>query len=100
MPIPYRPGVGLRTITITVFIYETTGHTRANDSNVLKNYKIKTMISKLDFIFPVTGGSAGSIFGVLTFGEMTNTAISAAIFAVVGGIIGWIVGKILKKLNK
>ena len=58
------------------------------------------MISKLDFIFPVTGGSAGGIFGVLTFGEMTNTAISAAIFAVVGGIIGYFVSKLLKKIDK
>jgi len=61
---------------------------------------MKIMINKFDFIFPVTGGSAGSIFGILTFGEMANTVISAAIFAVVGGVIGWFVSKLLKKLEK
>ena len=54
---------------------------------------MKTMINKLDFIFPVTGGSAGGVFGMITFGEMANTAISAAIFAVVGGIVGWIINR-------
>ena len=58
------------------------------------------MINKLDFIFPVTGGSAGGVLGVLTFGDMANMAISAAIFAIVGGIIGYGVNKILKKLDK
>ncbi len=61
---------------------------------------MKNMINKLDFLFPVTGGSAGGVFGVITFGEMANTAISAAIFAVVGGIIGWCVHKLLSKLDK
>ena len=58
------------------------------------------MTNKLDFIFPVTGGSAGGVFGMITFGEMANTAISAAIFAVVGGVIGFFVNKLLKKLDK
>jgi len=61
---------------------------------------MKTMINKLDFIFPVTGGSAGGVLGVITFGDMANMAISAAIFAIVGGIIGYGVNKILKKLDK
>ena len=58
------------------------------------------MINKFDFIFPVTGGSAGGVLGVLTFGDMGNMAISAAIFAIVGGVIGFFVNKILKKLDK
>jgi len=61
---------------------------------------MKTMINKLDFIFPVTGGSAGGVLGVLTFGGICDMAVSAAVFAVVGGIIGWLVGKVLKKLDK
>ena len=61
---------------------------------------MKTMINKLDFLFPVTGGSAGGIFGMITFGEMANTAITAAIFAVVGGVIGYFIHKLLKKLDK
>ena len=61
---------------------------------------MKTMINKLDFIFPVTGGSAGGVFGMITFGEMANAAISAAIFAVVGGVIGYFINKLLKKIDK
>ena len=60
---------------------------------------MKPMISKLDFILPVTGGSTGGVLGILTFGEIANTAISAAIFAIVGGIIGYFVSKLLKKLD-
>ena len=59
-----------------------------------------TMISKLDFIFPVTGGSAGGVLGVLTFGGICDMAISAAIFAIVGGVIGYFVSKLLKKIDK
>ncbi len=58
------------------------------------------MTNRFDFIFPVTGGSAGGVFGMITFGEMANTAISAAIFAVVGGVIGYFVHRLLKKLDK
>ena len=58
------------------------------------------MINKLDFMFPVTGGSAGGVFGMITFGEMANTAITAAIFAVVGGVIGYFIHKLLKNLDK
>ena len=58
------------------------------------------MINKFDFLFPITGGAGGSIFGMITFGEMANTAVSAAIFAIVGGIIGYFVNKLLKKVDK
>ena len=61
---------------------------------------MKTMINKLDFMLPVTGGSAGGVFGMITFGEMANTAITAAIFAVVGGVIGYFIHKLLKTLDK
>ena len=61
---------------------------------------MKIMINKLDFMFPVTGGSAGGVFGMITFGEMANTAITAAIFAVVGGVIGYFIHKLLKTLDK
>ena len=62
---------------------------------------MKTMINKIsDFVFPVTGGSAGGVFGVITFGEMANTAITAAIFAVVGAILGFYVHKLLKWIHK
>ena len=62
---------------------------------------MKIMINKIsDSVFPVTGGSVGGVFGMLTFGEMANTAISAAIFAIVGGVIGYFIHKLLKKLDK
>ena len=59
------------------------------------------MIYKItDFVFPVTGGAAGSVLGVVTFSDLMATVLSAAIFAVVGGIIGYYVNKLLKKMDK
>jgi len=61
---------------------------------------VKSLSDRFDFVFPVAGGSAGGVFGILTFGEIANTAISAAIFALVGGVIGYFVSKILKRWDK
>lgn len=52
------------------------------------------------YLFPVSGGAGGSLFGFITFGEIAQTAISAAIFAIVGGIIGYFVNKLMKKTEK
>lgn len=53
-----------------------------------------------DYLFPVGGGAGGGVFGMITFGEMTNIAISAAIFAIVGGIIGWGIKLLLDNIYK
>lgn len=53
-----------------------------------------------DALLPISGGAGGGVFGAITFGEMTQTAISAAIFAIVGTVIGYYVNKLLKKIDK
>jgi len=53
-----------------------------------------------DYFFPVTGGAGGSVFGVITFGTVTETVITAAIFAIVGGIIGFFVKKAMDRIYK
>ncbi|MBA7500896.1 hypothetical protein ES704_03658 [subsurface metagenome] len=52
------------------------------------------------YLFPVGGGAGGSLFGFITFGEIAQTAVSAAIFAIVGGVIGYFVSKLMKKIDK
>lgn len=61
---------------------------------------MKNMDKIYDVIFPTTFGASGGVLGMITCGEMLQTAISAAIFAVVGGIIGFYVNQLLKKLDK
>jgi len=53
-----------------------------------------------DYLFPISGGAGGSIFGIITFGTIAETAITAAIFAIVGGVIGFFVKKILDRFYK
>lgn len=53
-----------------------------------------------EYLFPITGGAGGSLFGFITFGEIMQTAVSAAIFAIVGGVIGYFVSKLMKKIDK
>lgn len=53
-----------------------------------------------DYLFPVGGGAGGGVFGVITFGTIAETAITAAVFAIVGGVIGFFVKKILDRIYK
>jgi len=53
-----------------------------------------------NYFFPIGGGAGGSLFGFITFGEIAQTAISAAIFAIIGGILGYFVNKLMNKIDK
>jgi len=54
----------------------------------------------LDYVFPVIGGTGGSLLSVITIEGLAQTAVSALIFSFIGAVVGFGVKKALDAIFK